>query len=585
MNCPQCGTENREGARFCQSCRYAFAPAAQPTPATAVVAPAIQPDEVQPRHSANGSATQPLPALRFEQLPEGAYIIGPAMEYQVEKVLSSTDLLNQYQVTTVQPMRVCPQCASGNNRAEDTFCTQCGHDLNHAMAAPQSFLIKEANNPAIFGVEANLANLSLQGSGLRLPGPSFTYRVGGSERHYLTLAVPAAWPAAIQPPQEVTQVLDWGISLGRGLQALHQQRIVFGPFSPQRVTLEGKQACWSDFSLCHIAAQDTHYIEDVRHLASWLYYLISGQQYQAHNTLPASLQPLFARALQGVPQPFESAADFVTDLENSLAEIHRPASIEFRVGRRSDVGVVRPHNEDSLLSLDLVWNNLSVSRPVGVFVVADGMGGHAGGEVASGLALQAMARSAVQDLLVPTTSGNSSSIPDYTEWMKGAILAVNTAVYERVKASRTDMGTTIVAALMVGDTAYLGHVGDSRAYLVNTQEIRQITTDHSLVERLVATGQITREEARTHDQRNVVYRTIGDKRTIEVDTNQISLHPGDRLLLCSDGLSGMIEDATIQRIVLTQPSAQAACDELVRAANLAGGEDNISVIIVQVEAS
>jgi protein phosphatase len=128
----------------------------------------------------------------------------------------------------------------------------------------------------------------------------------------------------------------------------------------------------------------------------------------------------------------------------------------------------------------------------------------------------------------------------------------------------------------------VAHIGDSRAYLINSQGIRRLTIDHSLVERLIATNQISREEARLHPQRNVIYRTIGDKAGVDVEVSSHSLEVGDHLLLCSDGLSGMVDDAAMQHAVLAAASPQAACDALIRAANDAGGEDNISVIIVKI---
>jgi serine/threonine protein phosphatase PrpC len=158
----------------------------------------------------------------------------------------------------------------------------------------------------------------------------------------------------------------------------------------------------------------------------------------------------------------------------------------------------------------------------------------------------------------------------------------NRKVFELRKSAGTDMGSTLVSAVLDGSRAYVAHVGDSRAYLINSQGIRQITTDHSLVERLIATNQITREEARHHPQRNVIYRTIGDKLKLEVDLSVHNLKVGDRLLLCSDGLSGMVDDPMIYQIVQGAASPQAACDALINAANAAGGEDNITAIIVEV---
>ncbi|HEX9019032.1 MAG TPA: SpoIIE family protein phosphatase, partial [Anaerolineaceae bacterium] len=166
--------------------------------------------------------------------------------------------------------------------------------------------------------------------------------------------------------------------------------------------------------------------------------------------------------------------------------------------------------------------------------------------------------------------------------LKETVEAVNKHVFDLRKSSGTDMGSTLVMAMLDGPRAYIAHVGDSRAYLVNSREIRRLTVDHSLVERLVATGQIRREEAQHHPQKNVIYRTIGDKPRLDVDASVVDLSVGDRLMLCSDGLCGLVEDGQMQKLVMGAPSPQAACEALVSAANAAGGDDNISVIVVEI---
>jgi protein phosphatase len=208
------------------------------------------------------------------------------------------------------------------------------------------------------------------------------------------------------------------------------------------------------------------------------------------------------------------------------------------------------------------------------------MGGHDAGEIASQLAIQQVAQQAVNEILRPASAGES--LPNAQQVLTAAVQAANQAVYERRRAAGTDMGTTLVAALVIGNRAVLANVGDSRGYHLTSQGITQVTVDHSLVERLIATGQITREEALTHPQKNVIYRTIGDKPRLEADLFERRLAPGEALLLCSDGLSGMVRDEQIWQLWRTSTSPQEACDRLVEAANQAGGEDNITVIIVQI---
>jgi protein phosphatase len=146
------------------------------------------------------------------------------------------------------------------------------------------------------------------------------------------------------------------------------------------------------------------------------------------------------------------------------------------------------------------------------------------------------------------------------------------------------MGTTCVAALVHGDEAVIAHAGDSRCYLINDHGILQLTSDHSLVQRLVQMKQLTPEEARTHPQRNVIYKNLGDKPTVEPDVLTQPILAGDRLLLCSDGLSNMVEDERLKQVVMLASSPQEACRQLIREANQAGGEDNITAILVQLEA-
>lgn len=257
------------------------------------------------------------------------------------------------------------------------------------------------------------------------------------------------------------------------------------------------------------------------------------------------------------------------------------ANLDVHVGRHTDVGRLRESNEDSLLVLEGTWNNRSVSRPVGLFVVADGIGGNEGGEIASGMLVSGLARRAAE--LLPAMLAAEEPF-NGGAWLTAAIQACNEEIYEWAREAGYDMGTTVVAVLLQGEQATVAHVGDSRVYLINAGRIEQLTVDHSLVESLVIANQISREEARAHPNANVIYRTVGDQPDVVVDLRAVRLMPGDRLLLCSDGLSGMIADGMIHGLVLSASSPQAACVALVDAANEAGGEDNCTVVLVELQA-
>jgi protein phosphatase len=253
------------------------------------------------------------------------------------------------------------------------------------------------------------------------------------------------------------------------------------------------------------------------------------------------------------------------------------------VGQRSVPGQVRDLNEDSLLILTLSPVFQSQSGPaVSLFAVADGMGGHEGGEIASKLALQVLTEEIVQGIALPSLAGETIPDDGILNRLQRTVVAVNDAVYLARQKRNTDMGTTLTALLVRDQQLFVAHVGDCRAFRWDAGGLQQLTADHSLVAAMVARGQITADEIYTHPQRSVVYRSIGDRPTVEVDTSLWALAPGDRLIVCSDGLWEMLRNEGIQDGVMAEADPQAACDLLVSRANAAGGDDNISVIVAQV---
>jgi PPM family protein phosphatase len=224
------------------------------------------------------------------------------------------------------------------------------------------------------------------------------------------------------------------------------------------------------------------------------------------------------------------------------------------VGAATDIGQVREGNEDSYLIVEPLY------------AVADGMGGHRGGEVASNLALET-----VQGMFERREGSLAEQVAE-----------ANRAVFDRSQSDRrvSGMGTTLTAARVDGNRVHLVHVGDSRAYLLRGGELTQITEDHTLVHRMVLEGEISEEEAETHPHRSVLTRALGVDRNIQVDEGDIEVAPGDRLLLCTDGLTGMVPEKQILEILLETLDPQQAVDELVKGANRAGGIDNITAVIL-----
>lgn len=244
----------------------------------------------------------------------------------------------------------------------------------------------------------------------------------------------------------------------------------------------------------------------------------------------------------------------------------------------SDIGQVRERNEDAYLAVDLSLQNDDGLTPIGLYIIADGMGGHQKGEIASSVAAQVSARHIMQDVFLPFLSGYEKEGPHrpINEALIQAVQSANQAVYQHAP----EAGTTLTIALVFGRKVYVAHVGDSRAYIFNQSELRQITQDHSLVARLVELGQATPEEALTHMHRNVLYRAVGQGSSLEVDTYLQSLPVGSYLLLCSDGLWGMVSDRDMIDILTNAPTLQKALEQLVAKANQNGGEDNITALLV-----
>ncbi len=254
----------------------------------------------------------------------------------------------------------------------------------------------------------------------------------------------------------------------------------------------------------------------------------------------------------------------------------RPPNIGWQIAGLTDVGLKRDHNEDNLVMLEAVMPD---AAPYGLYAVADGLGGHHGGEIASKLSVEAIEKEFGKNPL-------ASVAGPFDEWLVAITLAANQSIldHQEDKNQAKKMGSTLVMALVANKQTYIANVGDSRAYRLNDEIIEQISVDHSLVERLVQIGQLTREEARTHRNRNVIYNTLGDKPDPEISLYQSALQPGDRLLLCSDGLNDMVSDGELLEISRNQATPAEACKIMVQAAKSAGGNDNITVIIAQMDA-
>lgn len=303
-----------------------------------------------------------------------------------------------------------------------------------------------------------------------------------------------------------------------------------------------------------------------------------AQQQPQHSAMQSLVELISTVPLAPSRAPIPIARPLV----RSETTARRPMT-QLVVSTGLDVGLKRrgKPNEDSLLALQNTRDLRGSSCPVGFFVVADGMGGHDNGQEASHLVIQSLSKTVVPSIIYGPTDDN------YAEMLAEGVHHANLEIYQRNRQAKADMGTTIVAALIVDSTAYVVSAGDSRVYLYrSTSGLTQVTRDHSTVARLVESGLIKPEDVYTHPRRNEIYRSLGHHPSEDLDKFILALQPEDVLLLCSDGLWEMVRDAHIREIIAStanQPTQTSAA--LVQAALDGGGKDNISVIVVYVKAA
>lgn len=243
-----------------------------------------------------------------------------------------------------------------------------------------------------------------------------------------------------------------------------------------------------------------------------------------------------------------------------------------KVGAYTDIGKVRQVNEDSF------YIPQDISKDIPLFIVADGMGGHNAGEIASSLAINTVA-SYISEKFQECVKDRQNILRLLTE----GILRANHVIYEKSlnDSSLEGMGTTLVAVLVYNNRLFIGHVGDSRIYVARRNKIYQLTRDHSYVEQLVKSGTITREQAANHPQKNIITRALGTDLVVEIDVSVRRTYAEDNLVLCTDGLTNLVSNEHIMQKISEQISCQQIAEDLVQTANEAGGTDNITVIVIK----
>lgn len=467
--------------------------------------------------------------------------------YRIEEFYRKMEGCNVYLATDSEGYKRCWGCGYDGNAKDDVFCNQCGVELGNRV-----YQILETDGANDFSAEAVFIKKELVHPGII----NLYDRFFSDQKEYLVAEYVRG--AVITDKKYDDRLLrESAIVMADIVEYLHSQNI-----SAAGIETEDFLAGEKGLKLVNLAGlrfmeggiSHSRRKKDVKHLAKLLLGLTGDvkEEYKTVSTLN--------KAAEG---GFSSAGKLSEKLEEAAADTGGGDGIS--VGSITDVGIVRKVNEDSFASM---------TGEINLFVVADGMGGHQSGDVASSMAVEAL----ISDL----QNSIKNSKDNLLNVLKAAVINANKKVYDFAKANGKDMGTTIAASLLSGDTLYSANVGDSRAYLIRNSEAMQITKDHSLVARLVELKMAEQKDVRNHPKGNVLLRTIGTDPKVDVDVYQTKVRKGDYVLLCTDGLWNQVYEDEIAHIVKRAGSLQDACKELVRIANERGGPDNITAILVRV---
>ncbi len=459
----------------------------------------------------------------------------------------------------------CPNCGKPN-RVSAKFCGVCGKPLVASSATPSPPQVSNAS--AATGDGVTQESSTIEAEAIAAPPPN--------ESSHST--EPDKPPAIDAPPAPIAPTT---LSVGA---KLHDRYEVVQVLEPMNGTMRYRVKDALRCSNC----QSENQVDEA-------YCSTCGREMGTTRgtcLLEAIAAP---QDMSGAPLNSFVAGDqlYVIQPDPPKADEKKPFAqgVQLTYGCRSDAGMARREEPDEDSVFTAVFSSIyeaTANPSVGLFIVADGIGGSDAGEVASKACIQAVVAYLTEKVVARALAGEQVEDDAARQEIKSAIQAGNVRVCEIAKEKQSDLGTTITLALVVNERAYIANAGDSRTYLLSGAGMKQISKDHSLVAKLVAAGEIQPEEIYTHPQRNYILRSLGANPEIEIDIfptegGAIMLQPGMRLVLCSDGLWEMVRDEDIERQLLMPNDPQSICNELVKQANAAGGDDNISVVIVKVD--
>ncbi len=475
-------------------------------------------------------------------------------------------------VTDIEPWRRCWLCDSRTGTATDEYCGACG-----ARFAPRRYRA-EFHQQGVAGMMIDQAVLQACTLDLlKLPKvfEVFAYNQG-------VVAVAQTVDGQTTRPLVAHDALLLARALLRGWYELWQHGLTLGAIDANDIVLHSDGVVWLRCApgltvIQHAESDEVHAAALV--LMPFVEVPRITRKFDISDADVHPLSVILAAIRSGTVSTF---AEAIRQVEEALRPYEQPRTVHWIQVAGTDVGRKRAINEDNLFYHTMSWLRFGSAHTVSLAMVADGMGGHAAGEVASSLAIQGMTEHLLAGQFVPLSqvafAGDMAAV---VQAIDDAVQYANELVVREAERLRNDMGTTLTMVLTLNDLAYVVNVGDSRTYLWRDGQLRRITTDHSLVMKLVELEHISEDEIYTHPQRNGVLRSFGAVSGVQADIFVERVRVNDLLLLCSDGLWELVRDQQIAEILRKAKTPHDACAQLVSAANQAGGDDNISVILMR----